>query len=63
MLAAQADTAGALEAAREGVSHFPTERVELQLVRASVGALHEVRAGGTITLHCIPLLRAHAVVL
>lgn len=44
VLAAQADTAGALEAAREGVSHFPTERVELQLVRASVGALHEVRA-------------------
>jgi translation initiation factor IF-2 len=37
----KADSVGSLEAVREGLAHFPTDRVELKLVRASVGPLSD----------------------
>merc|ERR1740117_2390951 len=37
----KADSVGSLEAVREGLSHFPTDRVELKFVRATVGGLSE----------------------
>jgi len=35
------DSQGSLEAVREGISHFPTNVVELSVVRAAVGLLNE----------------------
>lgn len=35
----KADAQGSLEAAREGLAHFPTNRVELKFVKAAVGNL------------------------
>ena len=37
----KADSAGALEAVREAISHFPTDRVRLQIVKADVGGVSD----------------------
>jgi len=37
----KADTQGSLEVVRDGLSHFPTNRVELKLIRGTVGPLNE----------------------
>jgi translation initiation factor IF-2 len=37
----KADSAGALEAVRESLSHFPTDRVHLQIVKAELGSVTE----------------------
>ena len=37
----KADSADALEAVREAISHFPTDRVRLQIVKADVGGVSD----------------------
>lgn len=62
----KADSAGSLEAVGEGLRHFPTSRVELKMVRSSVGSINESdiqlakSVGATVFAFNVPIVSTAA---